>query len=148
VRIGDRRFPFKGLLLNARWRVRHWKWEKDPREGGWAELLATAPLSDAQSEHLDFAWGHGGPAGAPDRFATRAEARIKLPKGRYELRTLSDDGVRVLVDGEVVQEDWTWHPPKENATAIDLGAGEHEIAVEHFEIDGYAVLRLELRPAR
>jgi hypothetical protein len=54
--------------------------------------------------------------------------------------------VRVIVDGRVVQEDWTWHPPKENVTTVDLEAGEHEIVVEHFEIDGYAVLRFDLEP--
>lgn len=148
VRIGDRRFPFKGLLLNAKWTIRHWKWEKDPREeGAWAALVATKPLSVAESDRLDCVWGGGGPKDvAPDRFATRAETNLTLPKGRYELKTLSDDGVRVLVNGKVVQEDWTWHGPKENATLLDLDAGEHEIVVEHFEIDGYAVLRLELRP--
>jgi hypothetical protein len=148
VRIGDTRFPFRGLLFNAKWTVSHWKWAKDPREeGAWAALMATKPLTVAESDGLDHVWGGGGPKDVgPDRFATRAETRVTLPKGRYDLRTLSDDGVRVLVDGKVVQEDWTWHGPKGNATTLDLDAGEHAIVVEHFEIDGYAVLRLDLRP--
>jgi len=54
--------------------------------------------------------------------------------------------VRVLLDGKVVQEDWTWHGPKENVATVEVAEGEHEIVVEHFELDGYAVLRLELRP--
>ncbi len=150
VRIGETRYPFKGRLFNAKWTIRHWKWEKDPREeGAWDALMATKPLSVAESDRLDHVWGGGGPKDvAPDRFATRAEAKVTLPKGRYELATLSDDGVRVLVDGKVVQEDWTWHGPKENVTVLDLDAGDHEIAVEHFEIDGYAVLRLEMQPFR
>jgi hypothetical protein len=73
---------------------------------------------------------------------------MKLPAGRYELRTVSDDGVRVRVDGKVVQEDWTWHGPTEHKTTIDLAAGAHTFVVEHFELDGYAVLRFDLRPVK
>ena len=42
----------------------------------------------------------------------------------------------------------TWHGPTEHRTEVALDAGEHEIVVEHFEIDGYAVLRFDLRPAK
>jgi len=134
-------------IKSDKWTISHWKWERDPREeGAWEALVATKPLAVIESDRLDGVWGGGGPKDvAPDRFATRAETKVRLPKGRYELKTLSDDGVRVLVDGKVVQDDWTWHPPKENATALDLDAGEHTIVVEHFEIDGYAVLRFELK---
>jgi PA14 domain len=147
VRIGDKRFPFKGRLFNAKWTIKHWKWERDPREeGAWAALLETEPLAVVERDRLEEVWGGGGPkdVGA-DHFATRAEAKVTLPKGSYEITTTSDDGVRVLVDGKVVQEDWTWHGPTEHKTELQLDAGEHEIVVEHFEIDGYAVLRLGIR---
>ena len=71
---------------------------------------------------------------------------MKLPRGRYELRTVSDDGVRVFVGGKKVLENWTWHGPTENKATVELEAGEHSIVVEHFEIDGWAVLQLDLRP--
>ena len=147
VRVGGKTFPLTGLLLNAKWRIRHWKWDKDPREhpGAWKQ---GAPLVDRTSERLDYTWAMGPPAdGVPaDRFATRAETKMRLPAGRYEIRTVSDDGVRVLIDGRTVQEDWTWHGPKENLSTVALKGGEHVIVVEHFEIDGYAVLRFDLRP--
>jgi len=152
VRIAGKRFPIGGNLLNARWRIRHWRWEKDPREdaAAWAALLATPPLADRTADGLDCNWQGGAPAeGVPaDHFATRAETTLPLPAGRWEITTTSDDGVRVLVDGKVVQEDWTWHGPKENRTVVELEAGEHEIVVEHFEIDGWAVLHFDVRPAR
>ena len=71
---------------------------------------------------------------------------MQLPAGRYEIRTVSDDGVRVRVDGKVVQEDWTHHGPTEHKTVVTLAAGEHEFVVEHFELTGYAVLTFDLRP--
>ena len=151
VRVGERVFPVRATLLRADWRVRHWTWQRDPRDGAeaWAATTGAEPRADFASDRVDFVWGGGAPReGVPaDRFATRAEATMTLPKGRYELRTVSDDGVRVLVDGKVVQEDWTWHGPTERRTAVELG-GEHRIVVEHFEIDGWAVLRFDLRPAR
>jgi parallel beta-helix repeat protein len=149
VRAGGKTFPLTGLLLNAQWRIRHWTWTKDPREhpGAWKQ---GAPLVDRTSDRLDYTWAMGAPAGGvpADRFATRAETRMKLPAGRYEIRTVSDDGVRVLIDGRTVQEDWTWHGPKENKSTVELKGGDHTIVVEHFEIDGYAVLRFDLRPLR
>ncbi|MHC5052470.1 MAG: right-handed parallel beta-helix repeat-containing protein [Planctomycetota bacterium] len=148
VRVGGKTFPLTGLLLNAEWRIRHWKWDKDPREhpGAWKQ---GEPAADFESDRLDYTWAMGGPDGVPaDRFATRAETRMKLPAGRYEIRTVSDDGVRVLIDGRTVQEDWTWHGPKENKSTVELKGGDHTIVVEHFEIDGYAVLRFDLRPLR
>ncbi len=60
----------------------------------------------------------------------------------------SDDGVRVLVDGRVVLEDWTWHGPKGADVDVDLAEGEHALRVEHFELDGYATLRVRVDPAR
>jgi parallel beta-helix repeat protein len=146
VVIGEKRLPFSGHFFNATWKVSHWKWEKDPREkDAWAALMATKPLTVAETEQIDFAWAGGGPKDvASDHFATRAVTTATLPAGYCQLTTLSDDGVRVLMDGKVVQEDWTWHGPTEKTATVQIEAGEHEIVIEHFEIDGYAVLRLDL----
>ncbi len=147
VRAAGREFPVSGLLLKARWTVQFWKWEKDPREH---PLPEGEPLASLTLPKLEFAWGGGAPAkGVPaDRFATRARARMRLPKGRYELRTMSDDGVRVRVDGDVVLENWTWHGPTENRVVVELEGGEHAFGIEHFELDGWAVLAFDLRPVR
>ena len=71
---------------------------------------------------------------------------MKLPKGIYELRTVSDDGVRVLIDGKPVLENWTWHGPTENKAVYETTGGVHEIVIEHFELDGWARLSFDLRP--
>ncbi len=130
--------------------MRFWKWDKDPRKdaAAWKTMLASPPLVDETMAALDFAWRHDAPSKdvPADRFATRAETTMKLARGRYELRTVSDDGVRVLVDGKTVLENWTWHGPTKNKATVELEAGEHSIVVEHFEIDGWAVLQFDLRP--
>jgi beta-glucosidase len=72
-----------------------------------------------------------------------ARTRLPLSAGTWEFTTLSDDGIRVLVDGKQVIENWAWHGPTRNTGALTLDKDETtEIVVEHFEIDGYAVLEL------
>ena len=148
VTIGDERFPVGGTLLNATWVVRFWKWEHDPRES--ETVWTKEPLRTERTRRLDYRWGNRGPAEdvPANRFATRARTKIVLEAGRYEIRTVSDDGVRVYVDGKKVLEDWTWHAPKEDRAVVELRRGEHEIIVEHFEIDGHAVLAFDMRPLR
>ena len=58
---------------------------------------------------------------------------------------LSDDGVRVSVDGKPVIENWTWHGPTQDTGKLTLTADKTvEILVEHFQIDGFAVLEFSL----
>ncbi|MBI4616430.1 MAG: hypothetical protein HY720_22660 [Planctomycetes bacterium] len=139
-----------GTLLTAEWDVRWFPWTKDPREDAPAfeALVAGDPIVRKTFPALDFPWQGGGPEGVPaDRFATVAETTLTLPAGRYRIRTVSDDGVRVKVDGTTVLENWTWHGPTEDTAEEDLSAGEHRVRVEHFELDGWAVLRCSLEPA-
>jgi parallel beta-helix repeat protein len=148
VRIGDEEKEARGTLLSTRWTVRFWKWEKDPRTDAAAHtaLLATPPLDTLETDRLDFAWGAGAPTPKvpADRFATVAETTVTLPAGAWRLVTTSDDGIRVLVDGKVVLEDWTWHAPTEHAADFLSDGKPHAIRIEHFELDGYAVLRLSV----
>ncbi|MCZ6573061.1 MAG: PA14 domain-containing protein [Planctomycetota bacterium] len=150
VRVGGKEFPIEGTVLRAEWNVRFWKWQTDPREDAdaWTKLLATQPLHELKTGKLDFRWQHEAPAKKVpgDGFATRAVTKMKLPKGIYELRTVSDDGVRVLIDGKPVLENWTWHGPTENKAVYETTGKVHEIVIEHFELDGWARLSFDLRP--
>ena len=59
---------------------------------------------------------------------------------------MSDDGVRVSVDGKPVIENWAWHGPTRDTGKLTLSTDKTvEIVVEHFQIDGYAVLEFSLR---
>jgi len=88
----------------------------------------------------------GGSPSAGDDHALRATASFDLPAGRYTLSTLSDDGVRVLVDDKVLFENWTWHHTTEDAGSIQLTGGVHKVVVEYFEINGAATLTFQITP--
>jgi hypothetical protein len=141
---GGAEIPGSGILLRATWRVRFWHWETDPREDAdaFAGLLATKPVEERTVGTLSFPWQGAGPGGKvrADRFATVAETEIDLPGGEYEVVTVSDDGVRVLVDGKPILANWTHHGPTEDRATVKLAAGKHRIRVEHFDLGGWAWL--------
>lgn len=154
---GDTRWPVEGWLLAATWTVRFFSWSVDPREDLEAWRAQAGAGVEVEVGGLALHFDHGGPAdlglgeairGAgvgADRFGTVARATLALPAGRYRLKTLSDDGIRVLVDDAVVLEDWSWHSPKEDVGEFELLHDRSvEIRVEHFEIDGFAKLVLAL----
>ena len=63
------------------------------------------------------------------------------------MTTLSDDGVRVSVNGRPVLENWGWHGPTTDMATFDQpGTSDVELKVEHFEIDGFSTLRVQLEP--
>jgi hypothetical protein len=113
-------------------------------------LAGTAVLT--RTEVPWFNWGTGAPApgiGA-DNFSVRWAGEIQaLEAGTYQFRTLSDDGVRVWVNGVLRINNWTAHAPTVDTSAgITLAAGQRvSIVVEFQEFGGGAVLQLSwLRP--
>ncbi|MCA8981152.1 MAG: hypothetical protein KDC14_14075 [Planctomycetes bacterium] len=84
-----------------------------------------------------------------ERFGLHASGRLELREGgRYLLSARSDDGLRVILDEEVVLESWTWKPAREEVVEIELDPGAHSLVLEYFQIDGPAVLQLTLDPLR
>lgn len=149
VKVGDLEREFRGACWALDWNVRFFEWTRDPREdpAAYAALVAGAPKDEATVRSLSLRWPAAPtPKVSADHFATTAEATGTFDAGTYVLRVTSDDGIRVLVDGAVVLEDWTWHGPKDASVTVELAAGEHTIRVEHFELDGYATLRCVIEP--
>ncbi|MFO0833571.1 MAG: right-handed parallel beta-helix repeat-containing protein [Phycisphaerales bacterium] len=155
----------KGVLMSASWDATFFTWTKDtdPREKieAWRALAAGAEAKKATLDNLTLKFAMGGPstlagvkdklgAGAPgnDHFGVIATSKLRVPKGTWKVTTTSDDGVRVLVDGKPIVENWTWHGPTKNDGTFTVDKdGEISVTVEYFEIDGYSTLEFELSPA-
>ncbi|MCC6678529.1 MAG: right-handed parallel beta-helix repeat-containing protein [Phycisphaerales bacterium] len=164
LRIKGKGFDEKvaGTIIAASWNVRVFPWTNEPRENlaGW-RAEAQGPTSLAvELPALQLKYGGGGPKElglseaiknspiGPDRFGTVATTKIRLPKGKWRIQTVSDDGVRVVVNGATVIEDWNWHAPKTDVGIVEMPQdGEADILVEHFELDGYAILTLDIEKA-
>ena len=151
-----------GTLVSTRWTVVFFPWEVDPRKDleGWRKLSDGAEARRIETDSLTFKYAGGGPKNlrlssalsdskiGADHFGMIARTKIPLTKGKWNLKTLSDDGVRVLADGKPIIENWAWHGPTTDNGTLTLDADrEVEFVVEHFEIDGYAVLDFDLAPA-
>lgn len=148
-----------GTMVPADWQLTFFPWKIDPREdlAGWRKLANGPDAIRATATALDFPYGGGGPRDQKlgdavaksglgnEHFGMIARTKLQLPAGRWRFKTLSDDGIRVLVDGKPVIENWTWHGPTPDEGIFNqASAGEVEIVVEHFEIDGYAMLKVDV----
>lgn len=147
----------RGVLMELAWTTRFARWEQDPRENPEALFAALEAAPAIELRELDLDFGGGGPADVvpeptpelealgSDRFGTWATTTLKLPVGGWRLRTVSDDGLRVQLDGVTVIEDWTWHGPTPHEHAFKVTeAREVRLDVRHFELDGWARLTVEL----
>jgi mono/diheme cytochrome c family protein len=98
-------------------------------------------------ENINFDWGSGapGPGVNSNNFSVRWSGRIEAPAtGTYRFQTVSDDGVRVWVNGIQLINNWTAHAETTNTSgAISLTAGtRYNITVEYYEASGQSEIRL------
>jgi parallel beta-helix repeat protein len=129
------------------WQLRAWAWSDstDPRSGdeAWTRISAAPPLLARQVPRLDFMWFRPTIPELPQaRFAVEATGRVTLAAGEYTLRSLSDDGIRVWIDGRLVIDNWDLHGTE--ADYASLSGGSHDIRVRYFQVEGWAELRLDI----
>ncbi len=104
-----------------------------------------------RTENIDFDWGAGSPGAsiAVDNFSASWTGWLFAPvSGSFNFATISDDGVRVWVNGTLVIDNWTPHGPTTNtATNIPLTAGQRvSVRIEYFEAGGGATVRWLWQP--
>jgi hypothetical protein len=141
----------QGPLGDVRWDATWFLWEEgsDPRGDveNWRARRFN-PLTRGEVRAWENPWGSD--ARTRDElpelnYGLIANGSMHITRpGDYILSALSDDGIRLIVDGQVVFEDWTWHPERRSSKKINLSAGSHSIELEYFQLDGTAVLSLDL----
>ena len=86
---------------------------------------------------VDFAWGRGAPAGglSPETFSIRWTGYVEPPYSEtYTFHTITDDGVRLWVDGELIINQWRLQGATEHTGSIILEAGQkYDIKMEYFD---------------
>lgn len=95
---------------------------------------------------VNFAWNTGSPApgiGA-DSFSVRWTGAVEaVVTDEHTFITLSDDGVRLWVNGRLLIDNWTTHTSTRNTGTITLQQGErYDIRLEFFENAGAATITL------
>jgi len=146
----------EGTLVDLDWSVRVFPWTVDPREDvdGWRlEASATVPVV---TDAVDLRLGAASPADvdpplAPagfqtERFGVLAETEFVPNTRQMTVRTVSDDGVRVWWNDELVIDNWSVHGPTLDEATLEIASPNAPVTlrVEHFELDGDATLVVDL----
>ena len=95
---------------------------------------------------VNFDWGNNAPDASigADTFSVRWTGKV-TPRfsETYRFYTVSDDGVRLWVNGVLLIDNWTDHGATEDSQTIALNAGQaYDIKMEFFESGGLAVAKL------
>jgi nitrous oxidase accessory protein NosD len=120
---------------------------KAPQE--FARLLRGKPVRPPlETDRIDYLSGRlPFEAGVPaDRFAFVAEGTVNLPRGDYELQVISDDGVRVWVDGKLALD--AWEPHGSRIDFVQLSGGRRRLKLEYYETTGWAEIKVDIQPRR
>jgi hypothetical protein len=124
--------------------------------GGWAAefftgtpTLTTGPVLTRCDPAVNFTFGTGSPDPAlpADNFSARWTTTATFTAGIYSFDAVSDDGVRVYVDGTRVIDEWRGQAPTAFQALVPMTAGPHEITVEYYEATGQATIQLDWTPA-
>jgi hypothetical protein len=94
---------------------------------------------------INFDWGNGGPVsgGRTDKFSAQWKRSLEFEAGLYTLKAISDDGIRVYVDGALVINEWHDSAGKDvHAVQLNL-SGRHEITVQYYENKGKAKVQFD-----
>ncbi|HRW08450.1 MAG TPA: LysM peptidoglycan-binding domain-containing protein [Caldilineaceae bacterium] len=124
--------------------------QPQPPADGWTgtyfnnKYFEGSPVLVRQDGAVNFDWGGGGPGnGVPDdRFSVIWERSTYVKAGTYRFYAMSDDGVRVFVDGHLIIDQWNEHPTQSYFGDIYLGEGQHSLRVEYYEEGGVANIRV------
>ena len=108
------------------------------------KLLAGPPAKTVSINRLDYLSGRSFEDGVPpDRFALAAEGTTVLPRGEYILQVISDDGVRVWMDGTLILDEWAAHESRVHR--VPIRGGRRHFEVEYYEVAGFAELRFDIQ---
>ncbi|MGM9490922.1 PA14 domain-containing protein [Ideonella sp. YS5] len=104
-----------------------------------------------RTEAVDFDWGTGSPGAGvnADKFSVRWTGLLEAPaSGSYYFQTISDEGVRLSVNGVRVIGDWTAHTATSDISKkVTLTAGQRvPVTLEFYDGTGPAEIRLRWKP--
>ncbi len=160
-RAADQVQRVRGTLLNTNWRLDIFPLSKPVVPGTPPD---TKTFDDASKgayrvyvESLTFPFGTGGPDSVKlmptgptvpkDHFGIRATTTFLAASGDWIIRTRSDDGIRVWIDGKIVIERWTHHGTMTDEGRFSIPEPRDvTMSVDYFELDGDAILDLRIVP--
>jgi hypothetical protein len=109
-----------------------------------ARDLSGLPRFQRNDQSIDFNWGAGSPRRdmPDDNFSVRWSRRMNFDRaGTYRFRAVSDDGLRLWIDGKLVIDAWR-DGHNSHEAFVDLAAGGHDLRLDYYEHLGQALAQL------
>lgn len=111
----------------------------------WANrYMSGKPTIIRNDQQIDFNWKQGSPNNdlPTDNFSARWSRQLDLQAGIHRLYVQADDGIRVLVDGKLVIDQWRdGNGEQTYQKDLALSLGRHQIVVEYYEHLGNAKVK-------
>jgi uncharacterized protein YkwD len=95
-------------------------------------------VRDDGTDILNFNWGNqGSPSTACNvpgtLFSARWTRSVNFNAGTYRFSTSSDDGMRLYIDGQKVQDRWVDQAASAQTVDVTLTGGSHTVMVEYYQ---------------
>ena len=106
------------------------------------------PTIQEQIDTIDYSWEYSSPHPSipTDQFSVKWTKNIEVSEGFHKFTAFADDGVRVLVDGNIILDGWKNQPVTEYTNYAYLTAGQHSLTIEYYEQWYGATVRFNWEP--
>ena len=117
--------------------------------------LAAAETRELNLREIDFDFRGRAPQDAvdspdaktlklePTRFGIVSKSTLRFPAGKFKVHVLSDDGVRLSIDGKPVIDRWTIHGAEQDTYPFEVDAMKELVfEVEYFQNAGAGRLKV------
>ncbi|MFN2273054.1 MAG: LysM peptidoglycan-binding domain-containing protein [Anaerolineae bacterium] len=112
------------------------------------ENLEGDPVVTRVDPWIGFEWEGDGPAPGvwADGFSARWTTTMHLDADHYRFCTMSDDGSRIWVNGELVLDEWHANNGIAYCGTYYATTGDYEVVVEYYEHGGKALIYMWWEP--
>jgi RNase P/RNase MRP subunit p29 len=106
--------------------------------------LQGSPVLVRNDKKIDFRWGKDAPAnGVPaEGFSVRWVRWVKFDQGVYQFCAVSDDGVRVFIDGKPIINEWHDSSGDTYCANVAVSKDTHKVKVEYYNHLERSVIRV------
>jgi hypothetical protein len=102
----------------------------------YADMEFSGDPVEENAHRIDFDFGREAPlAGIPkDHFSIRWDTCLVVEdETKLRFTTTSDDGSRLLIDGDVIVDNWGDHAKRARSGAVTLEEGVYHVVVEYYD---------------
>jgi hyaluronate lyase len=108
------------------------------------------PVFTRIDEAVNFIWNTNSPdpTALPGAYSARWTGKVKANGGGlYQFFTLSDEGVRLWINGQLIISNWSAHAWVEDSGSLTLAAGQfYDVTLEYFNVSGVGAAVLSWIP--